>query len=140
MEKSLLDDPQIFPSKDVLKNALKDSYSVYENFIDLITDSEYGLITNWNYYKDGKAWLCKVCFKKKTVFWLSVYDGFFKTGFYFTEKHIPDIAKLDIESCIKEDFSSKKPIGRLLPLGITISQKAQIKDLLTIIEFKKNLK
>jgi hypothetical protein len=140
MEKTLLDDPQIFPSKDVLKNALKDSYSVYEEFIGIIADAKFGLVPEWNYYRDGKSWLCKVCYKKKTVFWLSVYDEYFKTGFYFSEKHIPAIAELDIDNSIKEDFSSRKPVGRLLPLGITISRKVQIKDVLTIIAFKKTLK
>jgi len=140
MEKILLTDPQIYPSNEVLRDALKNSYSVYEELTGIVTDSEYGLVQEWNYYKDGKAWLCKVCYKKKTVFWLSVWDSYFKTGFYFTEKNIPGIADLDIDESIKEDFSSRKPVGRLLPLEINMSCKDQLKDLLTIIRFKKSLK
>jgi hypothetical protein len=140
MEKILLTDPQIYPSNEVLRDALKNSYSVYEELTGIVTDSEYGLVQEWNYYKDGKAWLCKVCYKKKTVFWLSVWDSYFKTGFYFTEKNIPGIAELDIDESIKEEFNSRKPVGRLLPLGINMSCKDQLKDLLTIIRFKKSLK
>ncbi|PKP08994.1 MAG: hypothetical protein CVU09_13085 [Bacteroidetes bacterium HGW-Bacteroidetes-4] len=36
----------------------------------------------WRYYNDGKAWLCKVSYKKKTVFWLSVWEAYFKVAFY----------------------------------------------------------
>lgn len=81
METQLLRDQHIFPSTEVLKNALKESYGVYEELIQTITNTQYGLTIEWNYYKDGKAWLCKVQYKKKTIFWLSVWDQFFKKEF-----------------------------------------------------------
>ncbi len=140
MEIQLLKEHHISPTKEVLENALGDSYIVYEKLIEIITDSKYGLVTVWNYYKDGKAWLCKVCYKKKTIFWLSVWDKFFKIGFYFTEKYYLGVTELDIEEKIKEDFSRSKTIGRLIPLVINIDKEEQIKDVIKIIEYKKRLK
>lgn len=140
METPLLKDQQIFPVKEVLEGTLGNSYPVYEELMYLITNTKYGLVPEWNYYKDGKAWLCKVCYKTKTVFWLSVWDGFFKTGFYFTEKTGPGIAGLDIDENLKESFISSKPIGKLIPLALSMRKKEQLKDLLTIIEYKKSLK
>ncbi|KPK84900.1 MAG: hypothetical protein AMS27_08765 [Bacteroides sp. SM23_62_1] len=140
METILLREQQISPTEEVIENALGDSYSAYKDLIEAITDTGYGLVPQWNYYKDGKAWLCKVCYKKKTVFWLSVWDKFFKTTFYFTEKTGSGIEGLDIEEKIKESFSNNKPIGKLIPLTITIKSKDQIKDVLTVSKYKKNLK
>lgn len=140
METQLLREQHISPTKEVLKNALGDSYLVYEALIEIITDSKYGLVTVWNYYKDGKAWLCKVSYKKKTVFWLSIWDKFFKIGFYFTEKNNLGVTELEIEEKIKEDFSSSKSIGKLIPLVININKEEQINDVLKIIEYKKSLK
>lgn len=140
METPLLRDPGTPPSDEILKGVLKGSYSAYEETIKTITGSEYGLIPQWNYYKDGKAWLCKVCYKKKTVFWLSVWHGYFKTAFYFVERYCPGIDKLVIDESIKEDFKTKKPFGNIFPLVIKISKKDQIKDLLKVIEYKKSLK
>jgi hypothetical protein len=140
MERPLLQDPNIAPVKEVLQNILKESYPVFEEMMEIITDTKYGLVPEWNYYRDGKAWLCKVVYKKKTVFWLSVWDKYFRTSFYFTEKHLSGIAELEIEKSIMEDFRSRKPTGKLFPLVITLSRKEQIKDLLKIIEFKKSLK
>lgn len=140
METLLLREQHVSPTKEVIKNALGDSYLVYEKLIEIITDTNYGLVTIWNYYKDGKAWLCKVCYKKKTIFWLSVWDKFFKTAFYFTEKHRLGIAELDIEEKIKEDFSRKKTIGKLIPLVINMEREEQIKDVIKVIEYKMKLK
>jgi len=139
MDKPLLRDPNIQPTKEVLANALGNSYLVFEELMEIITDAKYALVPIWNYYKDGNAWLCKVCYKKKTVFWLSAWDGFFKTGFYFTEKNSQGVMELNIEKSIKDDFISGKHIGKLIPLGINIDRKEQIKDLLNIIEYKKKL-
>ncbi|MDU1905177.1 MAG: DUF3788 family protein [Dysgonomonas sp.] len=137
----LLRDSEIFPSNEVLNDVLGSSvYSVLETFLGKIIDEEYGLTFEWRFYNDGKAWFCKVVNKKKTILWLSVWDGFFKIGFYFTEKHIEGIAALDISETIKEEFAKAKPVGRLIPLIVDVKDKEQIDDLLTIVRFKKSLK
>jgi hypothetical protein len=140
MEIMQLRDPKIFPDNVVLENALAESYLVYTEMIETITGNNYGLAAQWNYYKDGKAWLCKMCYKNKTIFWLSVWDKFFKTSFYFTEKNGAGIADIDIDEGLKKSFYNKKPVGKLIPLTINISTKIQLKDLLKLIEYKKNLK
>lgn len=140
MEAPLLKDSAISPTKKVLENVLGKSYPVYEELINTIENKDYSLMPQWNYYNDGKAWLCKVQFKKKTVFWLSVWDKYFKMGFYFTEKNCKGIFDLDIDDSIKKEFKENKAIGKLLPLGLRIDKKAQLKDALKIIEYKKSLK
>ena len=141
MEKQLLRDPDILPSADVLKNALGgDTHAVHESFISTITGADYGLIFEWKYYNDGKSWLCKVSHKKKTILWLSVWEGHFKTTFFFNEKNLEGIAELDISEKIKEGFCNTKPIGRLLPMVFSIIQKEQLDDLLKVVTFKKSLK
>lgn len=133
-------DPNQPPTPEVLKNALGNSYTAYEKLIGTVTGDAYGLEPVWNYYRDGKAWLCKVIYKKKTVFWLSVWDGYFKTAFYFTEKNAAGIPALEIDEKIKEEFRNRKPVGRLLPLIISIEKEGQIKDVLSIVSYKKQQK
>lgn len=141
METQLLRDQQIFPTKPLLKNVLGDScYDAFEELITTIEGDKYALDIEWKYYNDGKAWLCKASYKKRTVFWLSVWDKYFKMTFYFTEKKSPGIAELDIDPNLKEEFSRTKPTGRLIPLTLRIIGKEQIRDVLRIIDYKKSLK
>lgn len=140
MDKPLLTDPAVPPSPEVLQSALGGSYPVYEKMLAVITGDPYGLVTDWRYYNDGKAWLCKVLFKKKTVFWLSVWDGHFKTGFYFTERHLQGIHELEIDEQIRQKLIKTEPSGKLYPLVLVIDTEAQLSDLLEIIEYKKGLK
>lgn len=137
----LLRNPEIFPSEEVLKNALGESvYNLMKVLIVSITGEEYNLSIEWKYYNDGRAWFGKVVHKKKTVFWLSVWEGFFKAGFYFTEKHIEAIAALDISEKIKEEFCKAKLIGKLIPMIFAVNKEEQLADLMAVISFKKSLK
>ena len=136
----LLKEQDVFPSKEVLAVALGTSFSAYEELMSVISDDDYLLTPEWRYYRDGNAWLCKTCFKKKTVFWLSVWQGFFKTSFYFTAKNSAGIVELGIDEKIKNDFTNHQAVGKLLPLVINIKNTDHLSDLLQIIKYKKSLK
>jgi hypothetical protein len=140
MEGQVLKDPNTIPVKEVLENALGNSFIAYDELTNTIISNEFDLVPEWRFYKDGCTWLCKVQNKKKTVFWLSVWDKYFKTTFYFTEKNCGGIADLAIDEKIKDNFLKNKPIGKLLPLTMSIESQDQLPDLLKLIEYKKKLK
>ncbi len=134
-----LKNPELYPNKEVLENVLQEDYPLYTQFMEAITGPGLELSYTWNYYKDGKVWLCKVCHKKKTVLWLSVWEGFFKTSFYFTEKTIGGIAELDIASDLKKRASESRPTGRLICFPMDVNRENQ-GDILKIAAYKKSLK
>lgn len=140
METQSLRDKEVYPNKEVLENVLGKSYLAYHELTEAISNEQFNLVTEWNYYKDGQSWLCKVSYKKKTMFWISVWNEYFKTGFYFSEKTRLGIDELDIDPNIKTEFSQSKNIGKLFPLVVDVSRKEQINDVLKIIEYKKKLK
>lgn len=140
MEKPLLNDPAQPPEDELLKSILGDAYMVYTEMLKTVTSEAHGLKPEWRYYNDGKSWLCKMVFKKKTVFWLSVWDGFFKAGFYFLERHLQGIGELEIDPGLKDALSKATPFGTLYPVTLEMRKTEQIGDLLCLIEYKKKLK
>jgi len=139
-EKILLREKEIEPTNEVLENVLgKELFKLYQELIKIFTD-EFSLEPQWQFYKDGNAWLCKVVHKKKTILWLSIWENYIKTGFYFTEKTGIGVLELDIDNKIKEVFEVANPIGKLIPLIIDINQQKQIEDLKEVIKYKKGLK
>ena len=136
-----LTDPQITPTPAVIENALgSDVFAVYHEMMEIISSDEFQLNPEWNYYKDGKAWLCKVTFRKKTIFWLSVWEKKFNTGFYFTENTRSGIFDLPVSDEVKTNFQEMKTVGKLFPLLLEIDKKEQLEDLKAIIIYKKSLK
>ena len=137
METQLLKEPEIFPSKEVLKDILGEVYSVLEALETVLAQDRFALTFDWHYYKDSKSWLCKVSHKKKTVFWLSIWDGFFKTSFFFLERHLEGIATLQLN---ENNFTIAKEWGKMIPLIFNINKHEQMEDLLKVVDFKKNAK
>ena len=136
MTKIPLNDPNIEPTSEILKNILEKSYYVYEELSSILT-TEYGLVMNWIYYKDFKGWLCRVMYKKKTNFWLSAWKGYFKSTFYFLERHLEGLSKLEIAD---DSFTLKKEWGKMLPVVFDIRSKEQFLDLLKVVVYKKAAK
>ncbi|MCL2039883.1 MAG: DUF3788 domain-containing protein [Bacteroidetes bacterium] len=134
--KPLLNEPEIEPTDEVLKPILKESYIAFEKLSEILTN-KYSIIMDWKYYKDSKAWLCKVAYKKKTIFWLSIWEGYFKISFFFLERHLEGITKLGTN---ENSFELAKEWGKMIPLIFNIYTEEQFSDLLKIVEYKKGLK
>ena len=134
--KPLLTDPDIQPTPDVLQEVLGDTYTAFAELSTKLT-TELNITMDWRYYNDSKAWLCKVAHKKKTVFWLSVWDGFFKTGFFFLERHLEGLSNLNIDD---NAYILEKNVGKFIPLVFNISNTEQLDDLVKVAEFKKGTK
>jgi len=138
MEKPFLNNQAELPTDAVLKAVLGSAFEAYSELMKRIAEME--LVPQWNYYKDGGAWLCKVQFKKKTIFWLSVWENRFRVGFYFTEKTMLGLAELDIEPALVQQLIGPSPIGKLVPFVFNIQAKYLLDDLLIVADYKKNLK
>ena len=137
-QEQLLRDPDVYPSEEVLAEVLVGSRDAYAAFVKKLP--EFGIELEWRYYNDGKSWLGKCVRKKKTIFWLSIWDGLFKTTFYFTEKTRGGVHELPIRDEIKTKFESEKHLGKLIPLLIEVNDASALDDVYALIEYKKSLK
>lgn len=131
-----LRDENTRPDPQTIAGALGSSWPAYEKLATEISRPPFNIIFEWRWYNDGKAWLCKATAKGKTVFWLSAWDGYFKTSFYFTEKTGAGLADLEIDPAHKAAFASAKPIGKLIPLTLDIREEQDLADLLKITGYK----
>ena len=81
-----LKDENKYPDDDLLKSVLNESFLAYKKLLELFI--KYDMNYEWRYYHDGKAWLCKVQKKKKTIVWMSAWKGFIQAVLYLSLIHI----------------------------------------------------
>jgi len=140
MERPILKDESIYPSTDVLNEVLGRGYPAYEELMDTITREEIGLIPEWRYYNDGKAWLCKIVHKKKTIIWLSIWADHFKVAFYFNKKTAPGVYDLEIPQELKDQFAETEKGKNFKPFMIEVREEIDLEVVLRLIEYKKKAK
>jgi len=133
-DKLQLTDESIYPDENVIKGAVGSSYQAYCALLDIFAQN--GMQYEWRYYKDGKAWLCKVQKKKKTIVWMSAWEGFMKAGVYIPEKLMDQIYSLPIHDRTKERIQGAKVIGKSKECMFEIRNQKDLKDLTTIMLFK----
>lgn len=134
MGKTILNDAGQEITQEVLQSVMGANYQNYISVEGILAGRQ--LSATWNFYKDGKSWLCKVQHKKKTVLWLSVWEDCFKLSFFFTEKTKEGIGELDIASQIKENFRKQEVAGKLIPLIIEVRGESVIVDVEKIIDYR----
>jgi hypothetical protein len=138
LDRPLLNDADIYPTDKVLASVLGDCSEVYQAFTGALP--EYKIELGWRYYNDGKAWLGKAVSNKKTVFWLSIWQGSFKVSFNFTEKNRKGIMDLPVADEIKTKMENGIVKGKLVSLVIDVSESAHLKDIYTLISYKQSCK
>jgi len=135
----LLTDPDQLPDNKLFEGILSEQLNQIYLQIETII-SALGLTAAWHYYHDGKAWLCKITHKKKTIVWLSLWNHCIKTSFYFTEKTREGVMSLGIDNDIKSSFAQANTIGKLIPLILIIERVDQSDDFEKIAAYKMSLK
>lgn len=129
-----LSDESIFPDESKLRMVLGRSYKAYTELLNLYERN--GLVYEWRYYRDGKAWLCKVQKKKKTIVWMSAWKGFKQATVYFPEKCMEDILKLRITKDTKAKIRRTKNVGKSKPCIFEIRNNKSLKDFEEVMKFK----
>jgi len=129
-----LGDESVFPDEVVLKGVLGRSYRAYCALLDLFDRNE--MSHAWRYYRDGKAWLCKVQKKDRTIIWMSAWKGFMKATVYVPLKHMDGVYALPVSGETKERFQATKNVGQSKPCIFEVRNQKVLKDLNTVMQFK----
>ncbi len=129
-----LTDENTFPDESVLRKVLGRSYNAYLTLLKLYDDND--LVHEWRYYMDGKAWLCKVQKKKRTIVWMSAWKGYMQAAVYFPVRYLEEIFSLGISDETKDRIRETKNVGKSKPCIFQIKNKKSIKDLEKVMKFK----
>jgi len=137
-ERIQLTDESVYPDENILKSVLGRSYGAYTDLLNLY--EERGLSLEWRYYKDGKAWLCKVHRKKKIIVWMSAWKGYVQAAIYVPVRILDDLLSLKVTEETKSRIIGTKNVGKTKPCIFDIKNKKSIKDFETVMEFKISAK
>ena len=131
-----LKDENIYPDESVLSEILGQSYNAYRDLIKLFDKLEMNY--EWRYYRDGKAWLCKVQKKKKTIVWMSAWRGYMQATIYFPHRFLESVLSLKITEESKEKITNTKDVGKSKPCIFQIRSKEVLVDFEKVMNFKMN--
>ncbi len=104
MDMPALSDPAVFPTEEVLSAHLGRAKAAFDHLFQFNHATFPEFVERWKYYTDGKSWLLNVSRKKKTLFWLSVRERWFRTTFYLNAKAARSVPASKIPEELKAKF------------------------------------
>jgi hypothetical protein len=133
-----LTDKSVYPDEAVLTGVLGELYTSYCALLELFERN--GMIYEWRYYMDGKAWLCKVQKKKKTIIWMSAWKGFIQAAIYIHEKHLDRLLEIPVSEETRKMILAAGKVGKLIPCVFEIRNQEVLTDLDQVMQFKIQIK
>ncbi len=134
METPVLSDPDVFPTDQVLSAHLRKARASFVSLFDYNHKTFPEFEERWRFYNDGKSWLMNVSRKKKTLFWLAVMDGAFRTTFYLNPRAADCVPASKIPKELKARFKETEG-KKFRGITVVITKKKDVeiyKELLTL--------
>ncbi len=129
-----LKDESVYPDETVLRSVLDKSYDTYAKLLEFFDQNE--MVHEWRYYHDGKAWLCKVQKKKRTIVWMSAWKGYMQATIYFPDKYLEKLYQLDLNEEMKNIITSTKNVGKSKPCIFEIKDEKLFNDFSRVVYLK----
>jgi hypothetical protein len=140
MEQPVLGDKDQFPTEEVIYSHIGKSKALWLLLFEYIHQNHPDFAEQWRYYLDGKSWLLKVSRKTRTIFWLSIVEGSFRTTFYFTDRAENAILKSTLSDELKRQYRSGKRHGKIRGVTILYKYKRDVGYARQLIEIKASIK
>ncbi len=139
MDTPILSDKSQFPTDRVVFSHIGKSKALWAALFQDLAEEHPDFTREWRYYNDGKRWLMKVQHKKKTVFWLSLIAGTFRTTFYLHQnaKKMVDASALSEE--LKEQFRNGKGSGKLRGITVVYQNRRDLKYARELVGMKLSM-
>lgn len=127
------DKNDIPPTEPKLKEALGAHYSAYKEILDLTDAFDH----EWKYYGAKIGWQLKATRKGKALFYLTPHEQSFRIGFAVRENERKRLLDSNLFPESKCQLASAKKYPEGYPLRLEVRNKANMKDVRTVIAVLK---
>jgi len=126
----------IQPNEESIKEALGLKYKYWKE-IRTSLDKEYeDLKEEWKYYGQKLGWTLKLFYKKRNLFFFSVYEDHFLIAFVFGDKAVEAISKSNVPAKLIDELVTSKKYTEGRGLRIEVRGKTDVKIILRLVEIK----
>jgi hypothetical protein len=136
----MLTNSLVHPTDEIIFSIIGEKQEYWKAIMIYMEEMYIGSAGEWNFYNDGKRWLFKMVYRKKTIFWAGILKGTFRVTFYLGNKAEEIIDKSELPSSVKEEFRTAKRYGLIRPLTFVVNNHDDYENILKVIDIKSKLK
>jgi hypothetical protein len=139
-ENLMLTNSLVYPTEEIIFSIIGEKKKYWKAIMLYMSEIYIGSAGEWNFYNDGKRWLFKMVYRKKTVFWSGIIKDSFRVTFYLGNKADSVIENSELPDSIKSEFKTAKRYGLIRPLTFIVNSHDDYENILKLIDIKIQLK
>ncbi len=133
---SIFTDKTKEPNEAELKNALGDTFILWEQLVAFTKSSYPKAFEEWKYSGVKYGWSFRVNDQKRVIIYLLPRDHYFKIAFVFGQKATDKVLESNVSQAIKDELQVAKVYAEGRGIRIDVKDDSDMKDFLTLISIK----
>jgi hypothetical protein len=136
MSENQFKEKNLVPDEQRIRVTLKSNYVHLEAIRSYIADSIGETKEEWKYYGAKYGWTLKNFYKKRNLYFIGMYDGFFKISFVFGERAFKAIMEADISAELKKELSEARKYAEGRGLSMDVHDERYLDDIKKLLLIK----
>ena len=135
-EEKVFDTKDAMPDEQMVKKALGSSYAYLENIRQFVNEEIGETVEEWKFYGKKLGWTLKKFLKKRNLFFIGMYPGYFRISLVFGERAANNVFDSDIAAALKKDLSEARKYAEGRGISIKVDNADCLDDIKELIRIK----
>ena len=124
------------PDEEMVRKALGSSYAYLENIRQFVKEEIGETAEEWKFYGKKLGWTLKKYLKKRNLFFIGMYPGYFRIAFVFGDRAANNVFDSDIAEVLKKELSEARKYAEGRGINIKVDDDAYLDDIKELIRIK----
>jgi len=136
MDKSVFTDKRNVPSGEDLREALGDTYPLWQEIRNYLLQKSPALTEEWKHPGEKHGWSFRIKDKKRVIVYLLPREGSFKAAFVFGTKAVEEVMKGKVADSIKNALAGARAYFEGKGIRVEIRDSSVMDDIRTLADIK----
>ena len=124
------------PTEEKISEKLVSVYFQLESIRQHLLETLEETREEWKFFGKKGGWILKILLKKRNLFFIGIYEGYFRITFVFGEKAFKVIMDSDLSAELKSYMEGARKYAEGRGLSITVDGPAYLEDIKKLIRIK----
>lgn len=127
---------ETMPDEEMINETLGSNYAHLQAIRQFIAEEIGDTSEEWKYYGKKLGWTLKKFYRKRNLFFIGMYKGYFKIAFVFGERAAKNVFDSGIAAELKKEFSEARKYAEGRGISINVENDIYLDDIKELIRIK----
>ena len=135
-EEKVFFEKETMPDEEMINEAIGSNYAHLQAIRQFVAEEIGDTNEEWKFYGKKLGWTLKKFFKKRNLFFVGMYPGYFRITLVFGERAANHVFASDIAAALKKDLSEARKYAEGRGISIKVDNAAHLDDIKELIRIK----